>query len=48
MESRDEADWIREEDREPLAIGRSLLFPLEQLAHEAMQAALAPDAQRSL
>jgi hypothetical protein len=48
VESRDEADWIRDEDREPLAIGRSLLFPLEQLAHEAMQAALAPDAQRSL
>src|SRR5687768_9746371 len=42
IESRDEADWIREEDREPLAIVRSLLFPLEQLSAEAMRAALSP------
>jgi hypothetical protein len=40
--SRDEADWIREEDREPLAIARSLLFPLEELSAEAMRAALSP------
>ncbi|HEY1277561.1 MAG TPA: hypothetical protein VGF25_21825 [Thermoleophilaceae bacterium] len=42
VESRDEADWIREEDREPLAIVRGMLFPLEQLCAEAMRAALSP------
>lgn len=46
VESRDEAEWLRDEDREPLAIARSLLFPLEQLSAEAMQAALSPRAQR--
>jgi hypothetical protein len=40
--SRDEAEWIRDEDREPLAIARSLLFPLEELSAEAMRAALSP------
>jgi hypothetical protein len=48
VESRDEAEWVRDEDREPLAIARSLLYPLEQLAHEALQAALSPEAQRSV
>jgi hypothetical protein len=42
VESRDDAEWIREEDREPLAIVRSLLYPLEQLSAEAMRAALSP------
>src|SRR5215207_9469632 len=42
VESRDDAEWIRDEDREPLAIVRSLLFPLEQLSAEAMRAALSP------
>ena len=42
VESRDEAEWIREEDREPLAIVRALLYPLEQLSAEAMRAALSP------
>jgi hypothetical protein len=42
VESRDEAEWIRDEDREPLAIVRGLLWPLEQLSAEAMQAALSP------
>ena len=46
VESRDEADWIRDEDREPLAIARSLLWPLEDLAAEAMQAALSDEASR--
>ena len=46
VESRDEADWIRDEDREPLAIVRSLLWPLEDLAAEAMQAALSGEAPR--
>ena len=42
VESRDEADWIREEDREPLAIVRSLLFSVEELSAETMRAALSP------
>jgi hypothetical protein len=42
VESRDSAEWLREEDREPLAVVRSLLFPLEQLCGEAMRAALSP------
>jgi hypothetical protein len=48
VESRDDSEWLREEDREPLAIARSLLYPLEQLSAEAMQAALSQPAQRSL
>ena len=40
VESRDEAEWIRDEDREPLAIVRGLLWPLEDLSAEAIQAAL--------
>jgi hypothetical protein len=46
VQSRDEADWIRDEDRAPLAIVRSLLWPLEELATETIQAALSPSAQR--
>jgi hypothetical protein len=47
VESRDEAEWIREEDREPLAIVRALLFPLEELAADAVRAALSgPEATR--
>jgi hypothetical protein len=46
VESRDEAEWIRDEDREPLAIVRSLLWPLEELSAEAMQAALSSPAPR--
>jgi hypothetical protein len=42
VESRDESDWLREGDREPLAISHSLLFPLEELSAEAMRAALDP------
>jgi hypothetical protein len=45
VESRDEAEWIRDEDREPLAIVRSMLFPLEQLCHEALRAALSPESR---
>ncbi len=40
VESRDEAEWIREEDREPLAIVRGLLFGLEDLCADALRAAL--------
>jgi hypothetical protein len=42
VESRDEAEWIREEDREPLACLRDLLPPLEELCAEAVRAALSP------
>ena len=40
--TRDEAEWIREEDREPLARLRGLLVTLEALCAEAMRAALSP------
>jgi hypothetical protein len=43
VESRDEADWVREEDREPLALLRAMLLPLEQLSADAMRAALSPE-----
>ena len=42
VESRDEAEWIGEEDREPLARLRGLLVPLEELCAEALRAALSP------
>ena len=42
VETRDEAEWIREEDREPLARVRSLIVPLEELCAEALRAALSP------
>jgi hypothetical protein len=42
VESRERADWIREEDRQPLALLREMLFPLEQLSGEATRAALSP------
>ncbi len=38
--SRDEAEWVREEDREPLARVRALLHPLEDLCGDALRAAL--------
>jgi hypothetical protein len=46
VESRDEAEWIRDEDREPLAIARGVLWPLEDLSTEAIQAALTGHAPR--
>ena len=46
VDSRDETEWIRDEDREPLAIVRGLLWPLEDLAAETMQAALSGEAPR--
>jgi hypothetical protein len=42
VESRDAAEWMREEDREPLARLRGLLVPLEELCAEALRAALSP------
>jgi hypothetical protein len=42
VESRDEAEWIREEDREPLARARGLVAPLQELSADALRAALSP------
>ena len=41
IETRDDADWIREDDRGPLSIVRGLLTSLEVLSGEALRAALA-------
>jgi hypothetical protein len=40
IESRDGAEWVREADREPLALVRGLLYGLEELAADALHAAL--------
>ena len=40
VETRDAAEWIREEDREALAHLRGMLLPLEELCAEAIRAAL--------
>ena len=45
VESREHAEWVREEDHEPLALLREMLFPLEQLSAEATRAALSPEQQ---
>jgi hypothetical protein len=42
LETRGEADWVDEQDREPLARLRELLAPLEELCAEAVRAALSP------
>jgi hypothetical protein len=42
VDSRDEAEWLREEDREALAHARELLPALGQLSEEALRAALSP------
>jgi hypothetical protein len=47
VESRDEAEWLREEDREPLALVRGLLWPLGDLCADAMRAALTPPAPKT-
>jgi hypothetical protein len=44
VESRDSAEWIRDEDREPLARVRGLLAPLEELCADALRAALSGSA----
>jgi hypothetical protein len=46
VESRDEAEWTREEDRTALPAARSLLWPLGDLCAEAMRAALSPPPAR--
>ena len=47
VDSRDEAEWIRDEDREPLARARELLPALGELSEEALRAALSPAARAS-
>ncbi len=47
VESRDEAEWMRDEDREPLALVRGLLWPLGDLCADAMRAALTPPAPKT-
>jgi hypothetical protein len=42
VDSRDEAEWLREDDREPLARVRELLPTLGELSEEALRAALSP------
>jgi hypothetical protein len=44
IETRDTAEWVREEDREPLARVRSLLHALEDLSADAVRAALSGSA----
>ena len=46
VESREQAEWVREEDREALPVARRLLWPLADLCEEAMRAALSPNAPR--
>src|SRR5919107_1943471 len=42
VETREQADWIRNDDQGPLALLREMLYPLEQLNAEATRAALSP------
>jgi hypothetical protein len=46
VETRDEAEWVREEDREALGRVRALLLPLEDLCADALRAALTGSAPR--
>ncbi|RKQ90616.1 hypothetical protein C8N24_0428 [Solirubrobacter pauli] len=48
VESRDEADWAREDDRKALPDARALLWPLADLCADAMRAALSPPAEKPL
>jgi hypothetical protein len=47
VESREEAEWAREDDRRALSAVRSLLWPLEDLCADAMRAALSPPAPKT-
>ena len=47
VESRDDAEWAREDDREALPGARALLWPLGDLCAEAMRAALSPRAPKA-
>jgi hypothetical protein len=48
VETRDDAEWTREEDRKSLPAARALLWPLGDLAADAMRAALSPPGDRAL
>jgi len=48
VESRDEQGWMRDEDREPIALVRGLLWPLGDLCADAMRAALSPPTSQPL
>lgn len=48
VETRDAVEWLRDDDRAPLAIVRTLLLGLEDLCVDAMRAALAPGAPRAV
>jgi hypothetical protein len=46
VESCDEAEWVREEDRDALPRVRALIYPLEELCAAALRAALTGTAPR--
>jgi hypothetical protein len=47
VETRDEAGWMRDEDRKPISVARELLWPLGDLCADAMRAALSPPAPQT-
>ena len=47
VDGRDAAEYLREEDRDPIAILRPLLWPLDDLCTQALHAALRPAAPAS-
>jgi hypothetical protein len=47
VETRDDADWMRDDDRDALPAARVLLWPLADLCADAMRAALSPPAPRA-
>jgi hypothetical protein len=47
VEARDEAGWMRDEDRKPISVVRELLWPLGDLCADAMRAALSPPAPQT-
>ena len=48
VEARDEAGWMRDEDRKPMSVARELLWPLGDLCADAMRAALSPPTSQPL
>ena len=47
VDSRDQAEWAREDDRKALPAARAMLWPLGDLCADAMRAALNPPADRA-
>jgi hypothetical protein len=47
VETRTYAEWLRDEDREPLELLRAMALGLEQLCEEAIRAALTPQDRRA-